>query len=152
MRAKWLVGMVTIAAALPMGALAESRVTRPDLFVSLGSRGTAVMIEPFDFARSGAIATEATSRALQSVMRAPGMIAAVATATHRVGDTDHADADHADAHHAVSLARFTTGLPATTMTRVPEMGTGFAASALTLLLGAIALLRGGRKHAGLTGA
>ncbi len=86
MRAKWLVGMVTIAAALPMGALAESRVTRPDLFVSLGSRGTAVMIEPFDFARSGAIATEATSRALQSVMRAPGMIAAVATATHRVGD------------------------------------------------------------------
>ena len=87
------------------------------------------------------------------------MIAAVDTQIRRVGEADRASLAGRGA--TLFAPRFVSAtLPgpmrveapllatasAATVTSVPEMSTGFAASALTLLLGGIAVLRGQRNR------
>jgi hypothetical protein len=126
MRAKLLVGFVMIAAGAPLCAQADT-VSKTDLWNSWGA-GPA---EP--------LATHArVARQSDPAFGAIGESAIGESRTIRAVDTDMP---------RVFVAGTTAPSRAVQATAAPEINAGFAATGLTLLLGGVAVLRGGRSRA-----
>jgi sulfate adenylyltransferase subunit 1 (EFTu-like GTPase family) len=143
MRGKWWVGLMTIAVAVPFGAHAQAEHAQiqatnvHDLWYSGNMRMTGLP----NLSRSPVVAAQSSAAPAQSgpmvaVVREPSTIrgfkAASATGSNATGG-------------AVAIAP-TRAAPTTTpqATAAPEMNSGLAAAALTLLFGGVAILRSRR--------
>ena len=163
MRSKWWVGVMTIAVAAPFGAHAQSQATNVhdlaqiqatnvhDLYYSSGMRMTGLpnlSRPPVVAAQSPpAAAAAAQSDSMGAVVRQPSTIRAVNTYQGRVFKASTA-AGSGSAVAPTPVAPTPVAPPSTTpqATAAPEMNSGLAAAALTLLFGGVAILRSRRTR------
>ena len=151
MRGKWWVGLMTIAVAVPFGAHAQAEHAQiqatnvHDLWYSGNMRMTGLP----NLSRSPVVAAQSSAASAQSgpmvaVVREPSTIRAVDTYQGRGFKAASATGSNATGG-AVAIAP-TRAAPTTTpqATAAPEMNSGLAAAALTLLFGGVAILRSRR--------
>jgi hypothetical protein len=152
MRGKWWVGLMTIAVAVPFGAHAQTEHAQMqatnihDLSYSPGMRVTGLP----NLSRAPVVAAQSLPAAAQSdsmVVREPSTIRAVDTYQGRVFKASTATGSTATG--SASVAAPTRAAPTNTTpqaTAAPEMSSGLAAAALTLLFGGVAILRSRRNR------
>jgi hypothetical protein len=136
MRVTWCVCLLTIAVAAPLGAYADSRVTpASDLWFS-GRNGMSEDARlPAAFEAQSGPQDDAAVRAVDTFT--PRVFEG-STSFRAVARPTAAPAQVAPVHAAAG------GAPAAAA--APEMSTGLAAAALTLLFGGVAILRGRRTE------
>jgi hypothetical protein len=144
MRAKWRVGLMTVAVAVPFGAQAGNQATRvSDLWDSGRIEGLPVISRLPTALDPRAVVAESPSDAVAAVLHARSNVRAVDTFTRRGNET-------AGSGGGVSVIAPTRVAPAGTTppaaAAAPEMNAGFAATGLTLLFGGVAILRSRRNR------
>jgi hypothetical protein len=151
MRGKWWVGLMTIAVAAPFGAHAQTAHAQiqatnvHDLWYSGNMRMTGLpnlSRSPVVAAQSLPAAATAQSDSMAAVVREPSTIRAVDTYQGRGFKASTATGSAS----AVAPTRAAPTSTTPQATAAPEMNSGLAAAALTLLFGGVAILRSRRTR------
>jgi hypothetical protein len=152
MLGKWRIGLMTIALAAPFGAHAQTERAQiqatnvHDLSYSAGMRMTGLpdlLRSPVGAAQSLPAAAAAQSDSMVAVVREPSTIRAVNTYQGRVFKASTATGSASSGVVPTPVAPTSTTPQAMA---APEMNSGLAAAALTLLFGGVAILRSRRTR------